>query len=112
MVVGGGVLGKAAGIVRGAMTPAGAIIVGVHLFIAAYPPVGGMTTERVAGEGVNGINKESPTIKFSGTGEHGNEIGIGRNKIIGVSRVRGVPESDHNSNNNRETMKEEEGRET
>lgn len=104
MVAGGGVRGKAAGIVREAMMPAGAIIVGVHLFIAAYPPVGGMTTGRIAGEGVNGINKEFPTIKFNGTGGNGKEISTGRNKIIGVSGIRGMIESDHNKN--KETIKE------
>ncbi|HCX02738.1 MAG TPA: hypothetical protein DHO02_10290 [Syntrophaceae bacterium] len=94
------------------MIQAGDTIGDVHLFIEAYPPVGGMTIGRIAGEGVNGINKEFPTIKFKKTGGHGRKTSTGRNKTIGVSGIRGMIESDHNSNNNRETMEKEESRET
>lgn len=111
-MAGGGVRGKANGTARGNMIQAGDTIGDVHLFIEAYPPVGGMTIGRIAGEGVNGINKEFPTIKFKKTGGHGRKTSTGRNKTIGVSGIRGMIESDHNSNNNRETMEKEESRET
>ena len=87
MAAGGGVRGKANGTARGTMIQAGATIGGIHLFIEAYPQVGGMTTGRIAGKVINGINKEYPTNKFKRTGGHGKKISIGRNKIIGVSRV-------------------------
>jgi hypothetical protein len=87
MVVGGGVRGKGNGTARGTMIQVGATIEGVHLFIEVYPPVGGITTGRIVGKGINGINKEYPTNKFNRTGEHGKGISIGRNKIIGVSKV-------------------------
>jgi len=98
----------------------GATIGGVHLFTEAYPPVGGTTTGRIAGKGVHGINKEFPTIRFKKTGGHGKEISTGRNKIIGVSGIRSMIESDHNNrlamfirhNRNSEIMKEEEIRKT
>jgi hypothetical protein len=117
MVAGGGVRGKENGTVRGAMMPVGATIAGVRLFIEAYLQVGGMTTGKIGGEGVNGINKESPTIKFKKTGGHGKEISTGRNKIIGVSGARISPKNHGNrlekfSSHNSETMKEEEIRKT
>jgi hypothetical protein len=92
------------------MIQAGATIAGVHLFIEVYPRIGGITTERIVGKGMNGINKEFPTSKSSRTGEDGRRIIIGRNKIIGVSRVRGMIEKDHDNNdmNRRAIMKEEE----
>ncbi|MDI6743164.1 MAG: hypothetical protein QMD11_10565 [Smithella sp.] len=95
----------------------GATIGDVHLFTEAYPPVGGTTTGRIVGAGVNGSNKEFPTNKFSKTGEHGKEISTGRNKIIGASGIRGMIESDHNNrlemfirhrSSNSEIIKEEE----
>jgi hypothetical protein len=115
---GGGVHGKDNGIARGAMMPVGATIEVVHLFIEAYPPIGGTITGRIVGAGVNGSNKEFPTIKFNKTGEHGKKISTGRNKIIGVSEVRISPKNNHNnrlekfSSHNSETMKEEESRKT
>ena len=112
MVAGGGVHGKGNGTARITMIQVGATIAGVHLFIEVYPRIGGITTERIAGKGVNGINKECLTSKSSRTGEDGRKIIIGRNKIIGVSKVRGMTERDHDNNsnnmNNRVTMKEEE----
>jgi hypothetical protein len=72
-VVGGGVRGKENGIARITMIQVGATIKGVHLFIGVYPQVGGMTTGRIVGKGIHGINKEYPTSKC--------------NKIDGVSRV-------------------------
>jgi hypothetical protein len=117
MVVGGGVRGKDAGTARITMIQVGATIEGVHLFTEVYPQVGGMTTWKIVGKGIRGTNKEFPTSKFNKTGGTGKGIIIGRNKIIGVSKVRGMIERDHdnNSNNNmnkRQTMKEEEIRET
>jgi len=87
MVDGGGVHGTVVGTARGIMIQVGAIIGDVHLFIEAYPPVGGMTTGRVVGEGVNGISKEYPTNRFKKTGGHGKRLSIGRKKTDGVSRV-------------------------
>jgi len=46
-----------------------------------------MTTGRIVGKEINGINKEYPTNKFNATGGHGKGVSIGRNKIDGVSRV-------------------------
>ena len=119
---GGGVRGKDAGTVRITMIQAGDIIVGLQLFIEVSPQIGGITTGRIVGKEINGINKECLTSKSSRTGEDGRKIIIGRNKIIGVSEIREMTERDHghNSNNmnNREamnngaTMKEEEIRKT
>jgi len=111
MAAGGGVHGKGNGTARITMIRVGDTIGGVHLFIEAYPPVGGMTTGKIVGKGINGINKEYPTSKFNKTGETGKKTSTGRNKIIGVSGIRGMIESAHNSNN-RETMEKEESRET
>jgi hypothetical protein len=86
-VVGGGVRGKENGIARITMIQVGATIKGVHLFIGVYPQVGGMTTGRIVGKGIHGINKEYPTSKCNRTGGHGKKLSIGRNKIDGVSRV-------------------------
>ena len=93
------------------MIQVGATIEGVHLFTGVYPPVGGMTTGRIVGKEINGINKECHTNKFKRTGGDGKRIIIGRNKIIGVSKVRGMTEIDHD-NNSIKTMKEEEIRKT
>jgi hypothetical protein len=89
------------------MIQVGATIGGAHLFIEVYPQAGEMTTGRIAGEGVNGINTESPTIKFKKTGGHGNGISTGRNKIIGVSKKRTKRDHDNNSNNNEAMIEEE-----
>ena len=119
MVVGGGVRGKGNGTARGTMIQVGATIEDVHLFIEVYPRIGGITTGRIVGKEINGINKECPTNKFNKTGGTGKGIIIGRNKIIGVSKVRGMIERDHDSSSNnmitmnsRATMKEEEIRKT
>ena len=122
MAAGGGVPGKGNGTARIIMIQDGATIAGVRLSIEVYPRIGGITTGRIIGKGVNGINKECLTSKSSRTGEDGRKIIIGRNKIIGVSEIREMTERDHghNSNNmnNREamnngaTMKEEEIRKT
>ena len=94
------------------MIQAGVTIADVRLFIEAYPRIGGITTGRIVGEGVNGITKQYPTSKSNRTGEDGRGIIIGRNKIIGVSKVRRMIERDHDSNSNNmnymESMKEEE----
>jgi hypothetical protein len=87
MVAGGGVRGKGNGTARITMIRVGATIVGVHLFIEVYPQVGGMTTGRIVGKEINGINKECHTNKFNRTGEDGRRISIGKSKIVGVSRV-------------------------
>jgi hypothetical protein len=89
------------------MIQVGATIGGAHLFIEVYPQAGEMTTGRIAGEGVNGINTEFPTIKFKKTGGHGNGISTGRNKIIGVSKKRTKRDHDNNSNNNEAMIEEE-----
>jgi hypothetical protein len=87
MVVGGGVHGKGDGTARITMIQVGATIEELHLFKEAYPPVGGMTTGRIVGKGIHGINKEYLTSKFNKTGGTGKGIIIGRSKIVGVSRV-------------------------
>jgi hypothetical protein len=101
------------------MIQVGATIEGVHLFIEVYPPVGGMTTGRIVGKGINGTTKQYPTGKSNKTGGDGKGIIIGRSKIVGVSKVWGMTERDHdnrlemfNNMNNGETMKEEEIRKT
>jgi hypothetical protein len=112
-VVGGGVLGKGDGTARITTIQVGATIEDVHLFIEVYPQVGEMTTGKIVGEGMNGINKECPTNKFNRTGGTGKGISIGRKKITGVSKIRTERDHDNNSSmNKRETMKEEEIRKT
>jgi len=69
------------------MIQVGVTIEGVHLFIEVYPQIGGIITGIIVGKGINGINKEYPTSKFNKTGGTGKGIIIGRNKIIGVSKV-------------------------
>ena len=108
-VVGGGVLGKGDGTARITMIQVGATIEGVPLFTEVYPQVGGMTTGKIVGKGINGTTKQYPISKSNRTGGVGKRINIGRNKIVGVSKIR--TEKDHNNSrsmNNRETMKEEE----
>jgi hypothetical protein len=53
-----------------------------------YPRIGGITTGRIVGKEINGINKECLTSKFNRTGRTGKKISIGRNKIIGVSKLK------------------------
>ena len=112
---GGGVRGMEDGIARGAMIQVGTTIEVAHLFTAVYPRIGRIITGRIAGEGISGINKEYLTMKFKKTGGVGKRISIGRNKTIGVSKIQGMTERDHNINsnsvsamNNREIMKKEE----
>jgi hypothetical protein len=118
MAAGGGVPGKGNGTARIIMIQVGATIAGVRLFIEVYPRIGGITTGRIAGKGVNGISKKYPTSKSSRTGKAGRRINIGRKKIIGVSKVRRMIERDQENNsrminmNKRATMKEEEIRKT
>ncbi len=112
-VVGGGVRGKGNGTARINMIQVGATIEGVHLFTEVYPQVGGMTTGKIVGKGINGTTKQYPTSKSNRTGGVGKRINIGRSKIVGVSKIR--TEKDHNNSrsmNNRETMKEEKIRKT
>jgi hypothetical protein len=97
------------------MIQVGATIEGVHLFTEVYPQVGGMTTGKIVGKDINGINKEYPTSKSNRTGGAGKRINIGRSKTVGVSRIRRRTEINHgnrlemiNNMNNRESMKEEE----
>jgi hypothetical protein len=66
------------------MIQAGDIIVGLQLFIEVSPQIGGITTGKIVGEGMNGINKECPTSKSSRTGEDGRKISIGKSKTVGV----------------------------
>jgi hypothetical protein len=112
MAAGGGVPGKGDGTARIIMIQVGVIIAGVRLFIEVYPRIGGITTGRIVGEGMNGTTKQYPTSKSSRTGGTGKGIIIGRNKIIGVSRVQGMTDGDRDNNsnnmNNGATMKEEE----
>ena len=49
--------------------------------------VGGMTTENIVGEDINGTTSEYLSNKFNKTGKAGKETDIGRSKIPGVSRV-------------------------
>ena len=111
-VAGGGVRGKGGGTDRGTMIQVGATIEGVHLFTEVYPQVGGMTTGKIVGKGINGTTKQYPTSKSNRTGRAGKRINIGRSRIVGVSKVRGMTKGDHDNNsnnmNNRESMKEEE----
>jgi hypothetical protein len=83
---GGGVRGKDAGIAHGSIAQVGATIEAFHLFIEGYPQSGGMTTGSVAGEGINGTTNEYPTNKSNRTGAIGKRAGIGRSKILGVSK--------------------------
>jgi hypothetical protein len=101
------------GIARGVMIQVGATIEVAHLFTAVYPWIGEITTGRIVGEGINGTTKQSPTMKFNRTGGDGKGINIGRKKTIGVSKIQGMTERDHDKDSNRmknmnkrETMKE------
>jgi hypothetical protein len=96
------------------MIQAGDTIEELRLFIEIYPRIGEITTGKIVGKGVNGINKKYLTSKFSRTGGDGKGTNIGRNKIIGVSKVRGMTARDHNNNsmNKRAVMTEEEIRKT
>jgi hypothetical protein len=86
-MVGGGVRGKGDGIARGTIVQVGAIIKTFHLFIERYHQVGRMTTGIIVGEGINGTTSEYLTNNFNGTGATGKRAGIGRSKILGVSKV-------------------------
>jgi hypothetical protein len=86
-VVGGGVRGKGDGIARGTIVQVGATIETFHLFIEGYHQVGGMTIGSIVGKGINGTTSEYPTNKSNKTGATGKKADIGRNKIVGVSRV-------------------------
>jgi hypothetical protein len=55
-----------------------------------------MTTGSIVGEGISGTTNEYLTNKSKGTGATGKRAGIGRSKILGVSRVCN-PERDHNN---------------
>ena len=94
------------------MIQVGATIEGVHLFTEVYPQIGGIITGRIVGKGINGTTKQYPTSKSNRTGGAGKRINIGRSKIVGVSKVRGMTKGDHDNNsnnmNNRVIMKEEE----
>jgi hypothetical protein len=46
-----------------------------------------MTIGRIVGEGINGTTSEYPNNKSNGTGATGKRAGIGRSKILGVSKV-------------------------
>jgi hypothetical protein len=100
------------------MIQVGVTIEEIRHFIEVYPQLGGMITGKIVGKGINGINKEYPISKFNKTGEHGKRISIGRSKIVGVSKRRTKSDHGNNSrksnstNNNSETMKEEEIRKT
>jgi hypothetical protein len=85
-LVGGGVRGKAGGIARGTIVQVGATIETFHLFIEGYPQVGGMTTGSIVGKGIHGTTNEYRTNKSSRTGATGKRAGIGRSKILGVSK--------------------------
>jgi hypothetical protein len=86
-MAGGGVRGKAAGIAHGTITQVGPTIEAFHHFIQVYRRVGGMTTELVVGEDINGITSEYHNNNFNGTGVTGKRTGIGRRSKRGVSRV-------------------------
>jgi hypothetical protein len=86
MVAGGGVHGKDVGIARITTTQAGDTIKVFHLFMQAYLQAGGMTTENIVGEGINGITNGYLSNKFNGTGRDGKTVSIGRSKILGVSK--------------------------
>ena len=86
-MVGGGVRGKGAGIAHGTMTQVGPTIKGSHLFMEGYRQGGGMTTGIIGGKDIHGTTSEYLTNKFNETGATGNRTGIGRNKILGVSKV-------------------------
>jgi hypothetical protein len=49
--------------------------------------VGGMTTGRIVGKGINGTTKQYHTGKSNKTGGAGKRINIGRSKIVGVFKV-------------------------
>jgi hypothetical protein len=69
------------------MIQVGATIEGVHLFTEVYPQVGGMTTGKIVGKGINGTTRQYPTSKSNKTGGAGKGISIGRSKIVGVFKV-------------------------
>jgi hypothetical protein len=95
-MAGGGVRGKGAGIILGTIIQVGSTIETFHIFIERYHRAGGMTTGIIAGKGINGTTSEYRTTKSRGTGTPGKRTGIGRSKILGVSRVWN-PKRDHNS---------------
>ena len=86
-MAGGGGRGKGGGIARATMIPVGPTTKGSHPFIETYRQVGGMTTGKIVGKGINGTTKQYPTGKSNKTGGDGKGIIIGRSKIVGVSKV-------------------------
>jgi hypothetical protein len=86
-MVGGGVYGKGAGIVRGSITRDGFTIKGSHHFMQEYRQLGGMTIGGIVGGGINGTTNEYLPNKSNGTGATGKKASIGRSKILGVSKV-------------------------
>jgi len=69
------------------MIQVGATIKELHLFMGMSPRAGEMIIGKAAGRVISGTAAKYLTRKFRKTGEAGKETNIGRNKIIGVSRV-------------------------
>ena len=86
-MVGGGVLGKGAGIAHGTMAQVGLTTDAFHLFMYGYPQVGGMITGSVVGAGIHGTTNEYLISSFGQTGKAGKSAGIGKRKSLGVSKA-------------------------
>ena len=85
-MVGGGVHGKAAGIVHVTTIGIGFIIDISHIFIMTSTSVGEATTGTVIGMGIGGTTKGFPIISFNKTGEAGITIDIGKENKNGTSK--------------------------
>ena len=85
-MVGGGVHGKADGIVHVTMIGIGFITGMSPIFIMTSTSVGEATTGTVIGMGIGGSAKGFPIISFSKTGEAGIKIDIGKAKESGTSK--------------------------
>lgn len=86
-MVGGGVRGEDAGIAHATTTQVGSTLGASHLSMDGYPQVGGIITEIIVGEDINGITIESLTTSLKGIGVVGKRAGIGKSNRLGVSKV-------------------------
>jgi len=97
-VVGGGVHGKGAGIVRVIMIGTVFITDISHIFIMTYTSVGEAATGTVIGMGIGGSTKGFLINIFNKTGEIGIAIDIGKDKEDGTSK--NINLLHHNRNGN------------
>jgi len=89
-MAGGGVHGKAAGIVHGTITPVGPAMAEPRIFIRMYRQAGGIITGIVVGTDGSGTISEYLSASFNGTGEPGKGTGIGSGIIPGVCKDRDI----------------------